>query len=341
MLRSAWAPSPTAGWPLASSSLASMHGGASLSLHGDQCARTWTGDEDGGLTFGSSCFASANNSPSLSLGAGSFSACLRFRTSFAGVPLLSKLGPISAAAAANANLLRGISITTADGGQGLGISLADGVGVSSFEEIGRSALADGRWHHACIVLQRATHAPSLSLYVDGRQSEARSLRGSRLLHLGVLDTAAPLLLGRLRGGTSSVEAFTGSHVWNASVREVALWTRALLPEHVAAIASKGLPPSHLRRRQHMQRQMHMQTTSGAGSVGMSSAGTAPDVLQLSDDPAQHAYREGRQQRARLPWWTTAVGLLLAPIAFAGCALRRRRLQITSAGIGRWLARTIC
>lgn len=354
------APQPTAAWPLrGDDSLASLHGGAPMSLHGSQCLHNQSTD---GLLLGPVCFATTPHSPSLVLGAASFSACLRFRTDAAGIPLLSKFGP-PAAAALNYHLRRGIAVAIADGGRGIGVSFADSVGVSAFEELnGRGVLVDGRWHHTCVVLQRATHAPSLTLYIDGHSTERRSLRATRLLRMGSLDTCAPLVLGRGPGADldGDVDASVGGRRWHASIGEVAIWTRALLPEHVASLAMRGLPPiqtSHWRRGRgalsaaNAERRAGPATggpafsveggaTSSRHSSSTTSTGTGTGTLPSGTlAPLQSGARNPRWMRE--PRWAAAPLLLLATWALAGNTLRRHRLQAMGAGLGRWMARSMC
>jgi hypothetical protein len=303
------------------------------------------------------------------LGTASLSTCLRFRTESTAVPLLSKLGP-PAAGALNYHLRRGIALAVADGGRGIGISFADSVGVSAFEELnGRGVLVDGRWHHACVVLQRATHAPSLTLYIDGRPTESRSLRATRLLRMGSLDTHAPLVLGR--GPTDDIEgdheASVGGRQWRADISEVAIWTRALLPEHVASLAARGLPHAHAARRRH---ERSAAAADGARPSGSAADGLAADgtlgrpssssstwlgrarrtsgrsaSIWMSPDEQQAppmgmaAPRESEWMRE--PRWAAAPLLLLTAWALASSTLRRHRLQTMGAGLGRWIARSVC
>ena len=51
--------------------------------------------------------------------------------------------------------------------RGVGINLADRLGVSAHEEVGRARLADGVWRHVCAVLQRLPKPSQLAVYVDG------------------------------------------------------------------------------------------------------------------------------------------------------------------------------
>ena len=230
-------PQPTAAWPLDGTS-AAAYGGAAATLHG-ACAQPWTEGPTNGskaLRVARSCYASVDNAPSLALGAGSLSACVRLRTSTLGATLLAKLR-VGAA---------GFAVEVAEGGRGLGVALADTLGTSVYEEVGRVALADGRWHHACVVLQR-WGAAQLSVYIDGRPSDSLRLDGSRLARLGSVDSEAPLLLGRRTPpvGEDATGARSAAEV--VALCDVAIWSRALLPEHVAALAQNGLPPPRRRR----------------------------------------------------------------------------------------------
>ena len=100
------APQPAAAWPLSGSSSAA-YGGAPATLHG-ACSWHTTGKNASSSTVATltasgrgtsshlvldsgSCFASAVHAPSLLLGAGSFSVCVRFCTTARGAPLLAKL----------------------------------------------------------------------------------------------------------------------------------------------------------------------------------------------------------------------------------------------------------
>ena len=122
-------PQPTAAWPLDGTS-AAAYGGAAATLHG-ACAQPWTEGPTNGskaLRVARSCYASVDNAPSLALGAGSLSACVRLRTSTLGATLLAKLR-VGAA---------GFAVEVAEGGRGLGVALADTLGevASSEEEMG-------------------------------------------------------------------------------------------------------------------------------------------------------------------------------------------------------------
>lgn len=306
-------PSPVASWRLLSSS--SWHGGSPLELGGTGC--NFTSD---GLVLASTCMASAAHSPALRFGTtASFTICGHFQSRIAGATLLAKFGPTApttppAARASSISFststFRGFAISLADTGHGLGIDLQDGLGVSTHEELGRATLADGAWHHICVVFQRAAYLPQLVVYVDGTVSETLALRGSRLRHLASVDNAAPLLLGRRSGHRTSP----------AGLRDVAIWTRALLPEHVAAVFHRGLPAPRTRTRHR--------PADGAGTFRMRQHPVAEQELPRGT--------EGHQ----LAWWS-ATGLLLAPMGIAGCVLRRRSMQSLGGGVGRWVARALC
>jgi len=162
--------------------------------------------------------------------------CARFRASRAGGMLLSKLGRPSAGGVLPAGF--GLELGEA---RGLGVNLADLSGVSVHLELGRTPLADGEWHHACVVLQRRAPA-GITLFTDGRHDERVPLDGSRLQRLGRLDSDAPLYVGRRSGGEAGAAL-------DGAVREVALWARELLPEHVELLhatpqwSSTVLPPA--------------------------------------------------------------------------------------------------
>jgi hypothetical protein len=104
-------------------------------------------------------------------------------------------------------------------------------------------LSDGQWHHACVVLQRRSPA-SLALFVDGAHDERLALEESRLRRLGSMRNSAPLRFGRVSG----------------AIREVGLWPRALLPEHVDSLSRFGFPKLSARARPALVR------AGGAGAA---------------------------------------------------------------------------
>ena len=319
-------PLPTAAWPL-DGTPATAYGGAQLALP-VACAATWTdgplgsvnGSSTRALRVTPSCYASAAHSPSLAVGTGSFSACVRFKTSSPGSSLLAKLDVKTSGGA-------GFVVEVAEGGHGLGISLADALGTSVHEELGRLALADGRWHHACVVLQR-WGAAQLAVYLDGRESERLHLEGSRLAHLASVDSEAPLLLGR-RAPLASADDTRAGIVPSAdagtdgtdALREVAIWSRALLPEHVAAIAKHGLPPPRPRRHHLPPRHAMHRRSGGRTTTAVSAGGDGDRETWL---------------RSTIPWtastsgWASTSALLVGfVIALGGClrtARYRRRVR---------------
>ena len=233
-MRDGGVPTPQAAWPLDGSVHSSL---GDIALSGYNCS--WTdGHAIGTRALSlSGCFGIAAHSASLAFGAGSLTACTRFRSATRGAALISKLSRVGHAT-------RGFSIELGED-RGLGVSLADATGVSAHEELGRTNLADGQWHHACVVLSRPP-SPQLAVYVDGKLSESLSLRASRLRHLGSLDNEAPLLLGRKAiHGASEHEGGGGSP--GSALGEVAVWSRALFPEQVAVLFRSGLPSVRPRR----------------------------------------------------------------------------------------------
>ena len=240
-------PTPAGAWPLDGSVQSSL---GDIALRGYNCS--WTdGHAIGTRALSlSGCFGIAAHSASLAFGAGSLTACTRFRSATRGAALISKLSRVGHAT-------RGFSIELGED-RGLGVSLADATGVSAHEELGRTNLADGQWHHACVVLSRPPR-PQLAVYVDGKLSESLSLRASRLRHLGSLDNEAPLLFGRkaihdggsgdgMRGVEPSSEHEGGGGSPGSALGEVAVWSRALFPEQVALLFRSGLPSD--RRKRH-------------------------------------------------------------------------------------------
>lgn len=142
---------------------------------------------------------------------------------------------------------------------GLGINLADLGGVSVHQELGRSSLTDGGWRHACMVLQRKPRA-QLAVYIDGVHSERLSLQGSRMQRLRSLDNGRPLFIGRRsleEPGLSPDGAFG----------ELALWSRALLPEHVQQLFREGLPLESADRLRSQMLRNSLSNTSSSSQPG--------------------------------------------------------------------------
>lgn len=284
------APPPAAAWSLDGTGRGNA---VSMALHGD-CNYTMAhdGHRQALIVGEGGCYASAASTSSVQLGGStsSLSACTRFRMDprGGGGALLSKLARARGAS-------RGFAIEVADSGIGLGVSLADSIGVSAHEEVGRTMLADGAWHHACVVLQRVP-SPQLLVYVDGLLSENLLLGDSRLSRLGSIDSDAPLLLGR-RTADEPAGGFRGA------MCEVALWSRALLPEHVATLHRHGLPLPRARRGRQR-----------AGGRWRAAAQVASG-LRLSARSDGH--------RATLSRYGPAVALLLAVLLLMGLILGRR------------------
>lgn len=158
-------PAPQAAWALDGSARSAL-GGTTLTL---QRTCNWTeGHKDGtrALVIDRTCFATALHSSSLAFGASSISICARLRSFNRGTRLISKMSN-------DGYISRGLSVELGDY-RGLGIGFADAAGVSTHEELGRSDLADGKWHHTCAILQRKPRQV-LSVYVDGRLSESLNL----------------------------------------------------------------------------------------------------------------------------------------------------------------------
>jgi hypothetical protein len=266
-------PPPSAAWLLDGSQSSAING-APVQLQG-QCnwTRGFSSNHSLSLRLGGGCTAHAAHGPAMSgLGTGSLTTCMRFRATARGVALVSK--GLLRERGGSAPSLQGFRIEVGEE-RGLGIALADRLGVSVHEEIGRASLSDGSWHHVCAVLQRPPHG-SLLLYVDGRLSESLRLHGSHLQWLGSVASEAPLTLGAQAGGQLVAPTEVGG------LSEVALWSRALLPEHIHALSARGLTEC-LRRRGASRHQVH-------GS----------DVGQNSVWPTRHGSDHGRtsSERAR-------------------------------------------
>lgn len=298
-------PFPAAAWPL-DGSPAATHGGFAVILHGscEPAFTTATENASQALRVSSRCFAAVPDAPSLAVGTGSFTACAQFRTRAPGAPLLSKLGAA------------GFAVEVAESGHGLGISLADNVlGTSVHEDLGHLPLADGQWHHACVVLQRWGSA-QLAVYLDGREAERLHLEGSRLARLGSIDTDVSLLLGRrFLPSADEVAGAAGAPSVDA-LRNVGIWSRALLPEHVAALARYGLPAPRARRHAHHSVQHYGGRGGGSGGRAAAATGRATRTLPMADLP--HSAWAGR-----------SAALVLLAVA-VGCCVRRHRRRAHSA-----------
>ena len=123
------------------------------------------------LVLGAGCHVHAPSCPSLSVGSGPLSICARFRSRVPGARLLSKFSNSAVSAV-------GFGIDLGET-HGLGIDLADWLGVSAHVELGRSVLTDGQWHHACAILHRRVPA-SIVLFVDGVHDERLMLDAAGL-----------------------------------------------------------------------------------------------------------------------------------------------------------------
>jgi hypothetical protein len=246
-----------------------------------------------------------------------------------GAQLLYKLGGVPP---------RGFGIAIAESGRGLGISLADSTGVSVHEELGRALLADGEWHHACVVLQRGSH-PQLTVFVDGRSSERLSLRGSRLRRLGSVDSESALLVGR-RDDNDAASSLHGA------MREVALWSRPLLPEHAAVLHRDGLPaPPEWRHQRQQQQQQQQWRHRQERDLGGNAAGVHTFALAVPPGSASATIARGSafdtahaDLHAIWPWRPPAAVAVLLSMLLTSYALRRRRLHAKGASVGRSLAR---
>ena len=119
-------PTPSAAWRLDGSALA-FGAGVALALHGHGC--NWT-DAGSALWLPNGCYAQAEHSVGMSgVGAGSLSVCARVRTASRGAALVSKgLGGGDHAVAA------GFAIEVGEE-RGLGVGLADRIGVSLHEAV--------------------------------------------------------------------------------------------------------------------------------------------------------------------------------------------------------------
>ena len=228
-------PVPQVAWSL-DGTTAATHGGVRARLHGECSWSSGPSNSTRALSLSGTCFASMGHRPSLLVGTGSMTVCAQLRCATPGALLLSKL---AYAEGTNGPLGRsssriGYALEIGDE-RGLGVNLADASGLSVHEELGRVSIADGRWHHVCMVLDRSP--PShIAVYIDGRLSERLMLdRSRRLRLLGSLDSTCPLLIGRRSWDELGTRL-------NGSVRELALWSRALLPEHTRALSRSGLPP---------------------------------------------------------------------------------------------------
>ena len=85
---------------------------------------------------------------------------------------------------------------------GVGVSLADISGISTHVEVGRSVLADGSWHHVCVVLHRRV-PPSVTLFADGAHDE-RVLLDGPVGNLRSIGSSGPLVMGNSDGAIREV-----------------------------------------------------------------------------------------------------------------------------------------
>ena len=264
-------PRPSAAWVL-DGSRESASGGPVVALQ-PRCSANWTDYGDGhekALRTDAGCYGLIAHVSSLSAGAGSMSACLRFRSTIRGAPLLFKIEHKGRGFGS-----RGFGLEVGEE-HGLGVSLADQLGVCVHQELGRHSLADGKWHHACAILQRKPRA-LLAVYVDGRLSESLGLDSSRLWRLGSVDSSAPLLLGRRSLDEPST---TGT-----ALREVAIWSRALLPEQVAALARVGFKPHRTHRPANSSRRVHPTMVASANEFLFSADVNAHHLPGPTHQPA--------------------------------------------------------
>ena len=234
-------PTPQAAWQL-DGHTRSTTGGNPVMLRGRCDWTTGPANHSKALRTGPECEARAAPSASLHMGSGPVSMCARFRSRTPGARLLSKFHTGAAGS------LIGFALELGET-HGVGVSLADISGISTHLEVGRTVLADGSWHHVCVVLQRRVPA-TVTLFVDGRHDERVLLEGP-VGNLRSIGSSGPLVLGNSdgairevrRGVTARTARPPPHHFARSNPRisvQVALWSRALLPEHAKSLCQSGL-----------------------------------------------------------------------------------------------------
>ena len=154
-----------------------------------------------------------------------------------------------------------------------------------------------------------------------RESESVRLSGSRLANLGAVDNHAPLLLGTRHAlpppGSAGASAGASRHAPSLdALQDVALWSRALLPEHVASLARDGLPPPRPRR-PRPRAAAHQNTLAGRAA--------AAAAARTAGEPSRAPVQQLLRRTAAAGWAAPSAALLLVLVAAAlGAACRRRR-----------------
>jgi len=114
--------------------------------------------------------------------------------------------------------LSGAATTTAP--ETINISSISGKGISNYK-IGKSLVADNAWHHYAFVLYNSGSDAKLSLYVDGRHNDTRTITSAAIDNLNSKNMVGRI--GALVTAPEKSNAATGSAKLNASLDEFRFW----------------------------------------------------------------------------------------------------------------------